>query len=658
MTKLFIFISLFLFVFTSAHGAEDDAIRGIATYLKIGSPEKASSTARALLKNTQLTNTERQTVLEYIVEAETTMARAKHYEDVKPAVAAIQTLINAFPNKVDEEQLTWEIANLYWDQDSYENAQAVLLDLQNRFPSHYESHLMMGKIFYLNKNYADARNSFLRYALHVNSNSEQAREVRLWTALVDFAEKRFVPAFAAMEEIIKQQPELITNQESIYSRYILLLAMQNQNKEALRQADAFLSIYKATKHAPEIRLLHADLTLELFPKKASTVEKSYEILSINEADTVVGRQAFMRKMMLQARDEKSYRTLKPVIIALKRIANQNQLSDIEDEAFLHEARLWEKVAKEDAANAPTIAPETALTQYTRVTASHDAKLKHLAQAEGNAAFIRQIQNLIHQESWLRAVSLWERFPNFRPAPATSAQLRFDMAHALRQIMAFDQAETLLEQLHAQADGSVWGEKVMLERARLWLNRNDSTGVFKILTWLDKHEFTLYRPEMLVIAAQMQLKDKNAIEAIHTLEFVMADDLSPESRIEYWRVQALAAEQLSRWHVAARSWRMYANEHVDDKEEAKLNEAHALFKGNDFVPAAKIYATTPEALQSPVWQYRYSVSQLKTARATEITDTAIARLETLKNNADAGIYPSLAALTLAERQAERLMEKAP
>lgn len=654
MTKLFILIPLFFFTMIGQCLAENSAINGITSYLKSGSPEKASDAARLLLKNDQLTNAERQIVMTYIVEAETTMARAKHYEDVKPAISAIQTLINAFPNNVDEEQLTWEIANLYWEQDSYENAQSVLLDLQNRFPSNYESHLMMGKIFYLNKNYADARNSFLRYALHVKSTSAQAREVSLWTALVDFAEQRFTPAFTIMDEIYQQQPDLITSQESIYARYIILLSMQNQSQQALDQANMFLSMYKATKHAPDIRLLHADLKLALFPKQAAEVEKTYEILSINEADTVVGRQAFMRKMMLQVRNENKYRNLKPVIIALKRIANQNQLSDIEDEAFLHEARLWEKIAKEDAANAPTIAPETALSQYTKVTTSHDKKLKQFAQTEGNAAFRRQIQQLIDQKAWLRAVSLWQRFPNFRPSPESSEQLRFEMAHALRQIMEFEQAEALLAQLHKQADGSVWGEKIMLERAKLWLDRNDKTGVSKILTWLDKHEFTLYRPEMLVIAAQMQLKDKNAIAATHTLEFVLATDLSPESRIEYWRVQALAAEQLSRWHVAARAWRMYANENVDDNDEAKLNEAHALFKGKDYTPAVKLYALIPEAMQTPVWQYRYSVALLKTGQA----EAGIQRLEALKTNADGGIYQSLAALTLAERQAENLMEKAP
>ncbi|MDQ7002392.1 MAG: hypothetical protein Q9N02_06855, partial [Ghiorsea sp.] len=59
-------------------------------------------------------------------------------------------------------------------------------------------------------------------------------------------------------------------------------------------------------------------------------------------------------------------------------------------------------------------------------------------------------------------------------------------------------------------------------------------------------------------------------------------------------------------------------------------------------------------QTPAWKYRYSVCQLKSGKWNQ----AIERLKTLKANPDAGIYASVASLTLAEREAERLIKENP
>jgi len=49
--------------------------------------------------------------------------------------------------------------------------------------------------------------------------------------------------------------------------------------------------------------------------------------------------------------------------------------------------------------------------------------------------------------------------------------------------------------------------------------------------LDEHEFTLYRPEMLLLVI--------------------------EERLTYWKVRAGIAEKLKHWHMAARAWQEYA-----------------------------------------------------------------------------------------------------
>ncbi|MDQ6988617.1 MAG: hypothetical protein Q9M19_01950, partial [Mariprofundaceae bacterium] len=553
--------------------------------------------------------------------------------------------------------LRWKIAELYWNQGSLEDAQTTIIDLQSRFHQAEaidKSWFMLGKIYFLNKNYSAARNAFLRYAVLVPSASDQGYQVQMWTALIDYEEKRFVQALQTLNHIMRKKSSLITQQESIYARYILLLDIQNQSKSALKHAKRFNKKHKQSLHAAEIRLLHADLLADLPNMKTATIIKAYGILAESEADTVIGRKAFMRKMMANVQHKTTYRNLKPVIIALKRIANQNQLSEIEDEAFLHEAILWERLAAFDSAHSPRGAAEAALEQFTQASSSVNPRLAKQAKKQGKVALKRQMKTLIKQKRWLPTVSLWERFPNFRPPDNEAAKLRFDVAHGLRLLMEYEQADSILQQLHSLADGSVWGEKVMLERARLWHDKADPQGVNKVMRWLDKHEYTLYRPEMLVLVARMQLQNKDAVAAAHTLKFVLPEDIAPDAQAEYWQVVARSAESLSRWHTAARAWRFYAQQDVDDAEKAKLNQAHALFKGHDFLPAEALYSKTPKSLITPVWQYRYSMCQLKSGKWNQ----ALERLEKLKYNPDAGIYASMAALTLAEREGDRLLEENP
>lgn len=657
MSTVYLFVFAFLLLFTTQVFAVSERSYAIQTYLQQGKPKQAISTAHLLLGDPRLDETERKHLLELIIKAEVMIAKARHYEDVSAAVEAIETLITEFPTAVDEAKLIWDMAELLWHQNNFEGAQSHILDLQNRFPDSpqtQDSWLLVGKIYFIHKNYAEARNAFLRYSLAYAPDSTQGYEVRMWTALVDYEERRYDIAYLALKKIFSAKPELITSQDSIYARYTNLLDIQNKKPEALQQANLFLAQYKNSTHSPKIRLLQADLIHALPSPDMEIVIKSYSLLASQEADTIIGRQAFMRKMMIQMRNKTTYTSLKPAIIALKRIANRNQMSEIEDEAFLHEARLWSKAARLDPKNSPAEAIKASLEQFSHAQQSTNPRIAVQAKREGRKSFTKQVQLLIKQKNWLAVASLWEHFPGFRPPLQASTQLRFAVAHGLRLLMEYDASETILTELRKQSDGSVWGEKVMLEQARLWLDRRDKDGVHKIMQWLDRHEYTLYRPEMLVIVARMHLQNKNALAASHALEQITPEDIAPDAKAEFWKTTALTEEVLSHWHLAARAWRLYAQQDVDDIEQAHLNEANALFKGDNFIKAEQLYSKTAKGLQSPAWGYRYSICQLKSGKWNQ----AIARLTTLKNNPNGGIYASMAALTLVEREADRLLEKRP
>ncbi len=654
MLRRVIVILLTLFTFTSLGLTMEERSLAIQTYLNQGKPEQAVTTAYLLLKEDNLNNQERKELLKLIVQAQLIIVKAKHYEDVKPAVDALQSFIREFPESVDEPNLIWQIINLYWNQNNLEEAQSYILDLQNRFPQSLEatkSWLILGKIHFIHKNYSEARTNFLRFAITFPQDSTQGRNVRIWTALVDYAEGRFDVAFKALRPIFDQQPSLITEQPSIYSRYIHLLHTEGLYAQALAQTKNYLSLYKTSSHTPEIRLLHADLLLLQPNPDKDVVIKAYSLIAETQADTVIGKQAFMRKMMLQLDEKKQYSAIKPAIIALKRIANKNQMSQVEDEALLLEARLWRKVAAFDPLHSPKQSEYAALEKFSLALKSTHSGLKKKALEGGKNTFLESIQRHIERKDWRNATQIWQRFTQFRPPLEKAKQLYLNIAQSFRLTMQYAASDQLLQQLLSNAKNDLWREKLILEQAKLWFDRGDTQSIQRIMTWLDQHEYSIYRPEMLLIVAQIQLQNKAYSLTSHTLDMIQVADITYDTRTIYWKTRAKTEQALKRWHMAAFAWAQYTSLDLADKDMGILNEAHARFKAGEFPKAEALYSKVSENLRTPIWTYRYSISQLKNGKWKQATS----RLTTLKNNPDAGIYTSMAALTLAERQANQLLE---
>ena len=652
LAKRIILTLLMLSLATNLSAAE--SANAIQAYLQQGKPAQAISTAYMLLNTGNIDNHERKSLLKLILKAQLIIVNARHYENVQPAILAIQTLIQEFPEQVNEPQLIEDMIELYWNQGSLEEVQAEILDLQNRYPQSSEaqkSWLMLGKVHFLHKNYADARSSFLRFSSAYAEDSAEGQDVRMWTALVDYAEGRFTIAYQVLQKVFDIEPNRITSQDSIYARFIQLLRIEKHHAQALEQASHFLSMYKTSSHTGEVRLLQADMQLLQPNPNKKDIIKTYTILAETHADTVIGKQAFMRRMMLQIQDKKSYATIKPVIIALKRIANANQMSEIEDEALLHEARLWNRLTQYDPKRSPKQAIHAFLKQFSLAQKSTHSVIAAQAKYEGKQSFVAYIQRLLQQQKWHDAVNLWQSFTHFQPSLKQTPLLHFNIAHAFRLLMQYTQAERLLQQLQHQAKGNIWGEKITLEQAKLWTDRGDRQAITKIMQWLDTHEYTLYRPEMLLLVAQIQLQENHASLASHTLNTIQPSDLTLPSKAAFWKTNAKTNQALSRWHMAAQAWAEYAALDVEDKQQTLLKEAHARFKAGEFPKAEILYNSIPENLRTPIWTYRYSISQLKNGKLKQATT----RLKELKSNANAGIYASMAALTLAERNANQLLE---
>ena len=92
-------------------------------------------------------------------------------------------------------------------------------------------------------------------------------------------------------------------------------------------------------------------------------------------------------------------------------------------------------------------------------------------------------------------------------------------------MDFVHAEEMLDHLYIEAGNSVWSHRIMLEKARLWADRNSTDGVIKIMQWLAKHENTLYRQDLLLIVAKIQNAQIEASAASQTLAHLTPADLT-------------------------------------------------------------------------------------------------------------------------------------
>ncbi|MDQ6972240.1 MAG: hypothetical protein Q9M30_06290, partial [Mariprofundaceae bacterium] len=380
-----------------------------------------------------------------------------------------------------------------------------------------------------------------------------------------------------------------------------------------------------------------------------------ERLSEVAPETTIGHKAFMRKMMLQHAQTNELEPLKPVFISLQKLAAENQLSEIEDEAMLDQALLWSRLAGKVAG-----AEDKALDLYNQVLVGTAPSLANTAEKEGHTLFVHHISQKLSDKSQLESIVLWRRYPQLREpsgplhgqALKTYRSMLLQLASAMRDLMDFQAAEQLLTTLYADTQSSVEGDRVMLERAKLWLDRGDKDGYAKIMRWLEAHSFTLYRPEMLLLAAGIQLTSGQSNAASQTLKQVAEQDLAPDMRASYWTTKAGIAEALGQWHSAASAWSRHNTLLSSIHYEASLHLADALYMAGEYAKARDAYLDIDEEHRNPRWQYRMAVSEMRSGQWTRAQE----RLQSLMQNTEASEYALRARLMLADKRADHLMEK--
>ncbi|MDQ6996644.1 MAG: hypothetical protein Q9M82_04185 [Mariprofundus sp.] len=661
MLRFLFIMALFTALPCSALGQATGQIHAAVTFLHNGNPEQAVITAQRALKKADLTASERLALLATIARAETMRTTYQHFQHVEAAIQALDAVINEFPDSPDAPLFRWKQAWLWWQAG--QNQQAItaareIIAQDQQSENSRRAWMLMARVHIRLKNYTYARSDLLQYGMKVRSKSREQATGMAWMAIVDQGESRSDAAFKTLHAVYRTWPDVITAEAELFAAYIDLLDRNEQYEQALQLANAFIRQYSNEPQSALVRLIRANRHADN-EQTIPTAIKEYSILAKQQAETTIGRKAFMRKLMLTFRHEQQREKLLPVLVSLKKIADENQLSSIEDEAMLDMARLWTRITVV-ATGSQAVAKQTppALEAYARASASLNKQIAGAAKKEGALWLQTYINGLLARQQWLKVVTIWRHYPQLRPASHTSQTLQLGVAQAMRMLMLFDTSETMLQHLYSENRMSIRGQRIMMEHARLWMDRRDPDGVKKIMRWLNRHEFSIYRPEMLLIVARIQLIKQQPEQARQTLVSVSIDDLAVESKVNYWKTTAEISEALSEYHHAARAWAHYRQSKGADDKLGRNNQAANLFAAKEYIQARKLFLQMPDDEHDAAWEYHMGICQLRSGEVKQGTERLQLLAGQVNSEGDIARFISLAKLALADFQADRLLGANP
>jgi len=630
------------------HAKNNNRIIAAQKSLKKGDIDGSILLAREILKNPDISKKNRLQLLQLIAKGEYSLASAGQFKKINPAINALKILLNEFAGQVNGPDIRWKILWLSWKNGNIDNTQTAINGLLRHHPQTVQAGralLIRARIFISNRQFRKARQALLQFGLNGSMDSHAEAQGFAWLAVVNKAEGHFRSASKQMNRAFARISDTITSNSLLYSTYIQLLALDGKQNKALHHIAIYLTRFVTTPETSSIQLLHGDILAH--QRQWDKAAGFYDMLAEQEAETSIGKKAFIRKLMMRNHGIADAEKLEAALLALRRIADQNQLTDIEAEAHLYLAELTARTV-----NSHPERGNAALTYYSMAMLSGDSALKAKAKKQGGEMFSSHLASILQDEQWLQAIVLWKRFPQFRPRAQKIDNISFNISHAYRMLTDYAHAEEILDRLEKTAMNSIWGQKVMLEKAHVWMDREDVDGVNKIMSWLSLHENTLYRPEMLLIATQMQLTMNHAAAASQTIKNVNADDLTTESRADFWRARAHISEKLGRWHAAAAAWGKLAG--ISKKKEprwlAGWYQANALFKAEEYARAMEIYLKIPESMRPMAWSYQLAICEIKTGQQAQ----GIKHLTDITSKPEMGMYAHMARLTLAKQNAENLL----
>ncbi len=577
--------------------------------MRQGQFDMAISDAKAVLTRSGLSNKDRYSLMRTLAEAEEQLAALRHYVDIKAAIRAYQDLHREFPRLFGSDQLHWKIAWLNWSGRDFDRADIAAQEvLKNRGHGTEvkKAALIHAQNLIRKRKFSSARSILLTYfGLNPSINATEEAQGLAWLAVIDAAEHRDSLAYKTMQKVYAEHPEVVEGSPVVYAAYIRLLTTHVDTDVLLQHISHFVAKHIMSPEAPAIRLMQADILAAHKQKnKAKTI---YGILADRHINTVIGVKAQMRGMMIRLHNVRDETMLRRAIDILSGLAARYQLTEMEAEARLDQARLMMRL--------PEAASGTrALSYYAMAAVSGYSQFSTPARKEGSRLFQKQLHTLLNKKKWIKAIALWRHFPYLRPAK--TIQVRFDIARAYRRIMDFTNAEALLlkikQTLKSRAGDSLWEQRIMLEMAGIWVERGDKDSVTKIMRWLAAHEDTIYHQDFLLVAAMARIQQKKPSLARQLLSGITPQTLTPVLLPAYWQTRAATDEAMHRWRNAAIDWeKLVELRQNDGKWEYTRFRAQALLHVADYADAERVLLSVPETQRNDAWRLTMAVCAMHT-----------------------------------------------
>ena len=644
-----VFMTILILNTSICHAADESNIDAARTFLTQGQIHHAISVTRTLLADTGLSDDQRFELLLLLAESEEKLAVARDYDNAQMSIRAYQDLHKEYPKRYKAVKMHWKVAWLSWNQKKYDQANSALLAIIQDHPHSPQAKkaavLRARYLIQINK-FQAARAILLRYfGLGSNISDLEEAEGLVWLAIIVAADGNQKQAYRNMVDVYTRHPRVIEGNPFLYATYIHLLSLYEDRKIQYTHILSFIKKHASTPEALAVRLLQADILVE--QGNVQEADIIYGILASRHMRSLAGKRAYMRQLMQQNIDVSNTEQLKKVLDKLSQVVANNQLSGTETEATLYQARILARLGMNDAAYL-----SRATTSYAIAASSEFPSIfADAARSEGKELLRRHIRSALKQKQWLQAVVLWKRYPQIRPA--NSEKLAFEIAQAYIHLMDFMHAEEMLNHLYVEAGNSVWSQRIMLEKARLWADRNDPDGMIKIMQWLAKHEKTLYRQDLLLIVARIQNTRGEASAASQTLANINPGDLTSELRETYWFIKADINLNLKRWHTAAEAWKQLAAGNKSDKKWHYVREqADALIQSKDYMDAETVLLQVPESVQKAPWHYAMALCALNTGRWKKAKEH-LTPLSAPDSDQD---YQLRARLLLAQEQADQVKRR--
>lgn len=559
-----------------------------------------------MLLSKELPKQERYEIMRLLAEAAERLAASRGYSDIRSAIRAYEDLHRAFPGRFPVERLHWKTAWLNWKKGDLEKADIAAQTILHNYadkPEAKDATLLHARFLIMNNRFMAARNVLLRYfALGRGITDAEEAEGLAWLSLVDAAEGKEDKALHTFRKIAERHPGILESDPVLYAGYIRLLYRHGETAAASEHIQSFLSKYSDSDEAPRIRLIQADLMAERGDNR--TAETLYGVLADRYSQLSIGKKAEMRRLMLKHENEPKPGSTERTLKAIERIAAENQLSDVEHEARYYLAKLHEQLGKADDEHL-----ERSIMYYAMV--AHDkARFSQEAKEAGTRALREYLKRLLRDRQWIKALLVWDHYFVLHGGGTVKEALEIAQLHF--RLLDYQGAERLLDGLLSRDVGTVWRQRIALEKMRIWVERGDPDAMGKIKRWLRENPDTIYEKEIKVLIASLWMKQGEPGKALHILGSIQPEEVGAALMREYWFTLARGYHASQRWREAAGAWRKLAEMSEGDEQwRFRYHQAEALLQAGEYRTAWDVMQGIPEQHRDDAWRYMHAVISAET-----------------------------------------------